>query len=245
MDTPAEAGYAASWTTEGTSGENTVTEAEWLECTEPEKMLEFLRDSGSASDRKLRLFGCACCRRVWHHMDKYSRMAIGLAEKYTDATAARWKRVWYKVTTWPGGGWWEAGGHRHGRSRMAAFLMVNRSVGVEDLMEAKFALSGLEEALQGVAQCHLLHDLFGNPFGLVALDPAWLSWHGGTVVKLAHAAYEERHLPAGTLDNGRLAVLGDALEEAGCTDSDILGHLRGPGPHVRGCWAVDLILGKE
>jgi hypothetical protein len=65
------------------------------------------------------------------------------------------------------------------------------------------------------------------------------------VVRLAQAAYEERHLPAGTLDDGRLAVLADALEEAGCTDTDIVGHLRGPGPHVRGCWPVDLCLGKS
>jgi hypothetical protein len=64
------------------------------------------------------------------------------------------------------------------------------------------------------------------------------------VVRLAQAAYDDRHLPAGTLDNGRLAILADALEEAGCTDADVLGHLRGPGPHVRGCWAVDLLLGK-
>jgi hypothetical protein len=64
------------------------------------------------------------------------------------------------------------------------------------------------------------------------------------VVALAQAAYEQRELPAGTLDMARLAVLADALEDAGCTDADLLSHLRGPGPHVRGCWAVDLILGK-
>jgi hypothetical protein len=71
------------------------------------------------------------------------------------------------------------------------------------------------------------------------------AWNDSTVVRLAQAAYEERHLPAGTLDTGRLAVFADALEEAGCMDADILGHLRGPGPHVRGCWAVDLCLGKS
>jgi hypothetical protein len=49
----------------------------------------------------------------------------------------------------------------------------------------------------------------------------------------------------GTLDPARLTVLADALEDAGCTDADLLGHLRSPGPHVRGCWAVDLVLGKE
>jgi hypothetical protein len=79
----------------------------------------------------------------------------------------------------------------------------------------------------------------------VSIGESWLRWNGGTIVQLAQSAYEERHLPAGTLDNGRLAVLADALEEAGCTDADILGHLRGPGPHVRGCWAVDLLLGKS
>ena len=65
-----------------------------------------------------------------------------------------------------------------------------------------------------------------------------------TAARLASAAYEDRNLPEGTVDLVRLAVLADALEDAGCTDADLLGHLRGPGPHVRGCWAVDLILAK-
>jgi hypothetical protein len=59
------------------------------------------------------------------------------------------------------------------------------------------------------------------------------------------AAHEERELPVGTLDTARLAVLADALEEADCTSQEVIGHLRGPGPHVRGCWAVDLLLGKS
>jgi hypothetical protein len=91
----------------------------------------------------------------------------------------------------------------------------------------------------------LLHDLFGNPFRPAALDPSWLTWHSGTIPQLAQAIYEDRHLPDGHLDPHRLAVLADALEDAGCSDQDILGHLRGPGPHTRGCWAVDLLLGKE
>jgi hypothetical protein len=95
------------------------------------------------------------------------------------------------------------------------------------------------------AQCNLLADIFGNPFRPVILSPAVLTWNDGVVVRLAQAAYEERHLPEGTLDKGRLAVFADALEEAGCTDTDILGHLRGPGPHVRGCWVIDKVLGKS
>jgi hypothetical protein len=65
------------------------------------------------------------------------------------------------------------------------------------------------------------------------------------VTSLAAAAYDERILPNGQLDPARLAVLSDALEVAGCTDADILTHLRSPGLHVRGCWAVDAILTKE
>jgi hypothetical protein len=88
-------------------------------------------------------------------------------------------------------------------------------------------------------------DIFGNPFRPVIISPAVLAWNDAVVVRLAQAAYDERYLPSGTLDNGRLAVLADALEEAGCMDTDILGHLRGSGPHIRGCWSVDLLLGMN
>jgi hypothetical protein len=91
----------------------------------------------------------------------------------------------------------------------------------------------------------LLRDVFGPlPFDEVQIEPAWLTWNDGTLVRLAEAAYEQRHLPDGTLDPGLLGVLADALEEAGCTSSEVVQHLRGPGPHVRGCFAVDLVLGK-
>jgi len=85
---------------------------------------------------------------------------------------------------------------------------------------------------------HLFRDIFGNSIQATAIDPAWLTWNGRTVPQLARAIYEER-----TFD--RMPILADALEEAGCTDSNILDHCRGPGPHVRGCWVVDLLLGKR
>jgi hypothetical protein len=97
------------------------------------------------------------------------------------------------------------------------------------------------EAVEAEMQTRLVLDVFGNPFHLAVINPAWLT---PTVNSLAAAAYEERILPSGELDTARLAVLADALEETGCTNADILSHLRSPGPHVRGCWAVDLILGK-
>jgi hypothetical protein len=87
-------------------------------------------------------------------------------------------------------------------------------------------------------QCVILRDIVVSPFRPARVDPAWLDWEGGTVPRLAAAAYEERAFD-------RLPILADALEEADCTDADILGHLRGPGPHVRGCWVLDLLLGKD
>ena len=88
----------------------------------------------------------------------------------------------------------------------------------------------------------MLECMFGPlPFRSVPLAPLWLT---PDVVKLAKAAYEDRHLPSGLPDGGRLAVLADALEDAGSDNADIVAHCRVPGPHVRGCWVVDLVLGK-
>jgi hypothetical protein len=91
-------------------------------------------------------------------------------------------------------------------------------------------------------QAALLRDLFGHPFHPAALNPAWLT---PEVRTLAQAAHEERALRAGTLPPARLAVLAGALEEAGCDNAEVLGHLPGEGPHVRGCWALDWLLERE
>jgi hypothetical protein len=85
----------------------------------------------------------------------------------------------------------------------------------------------------------LLRDLFGNPFRpMAAAEPVWLTRNGGIVSALANAIYD-----AG--DFARTPLVADALEDADCTDAEILGHLRGPGLYVRGCWAPDLILSKD
>src|SRR5262249_8421021 len=113
-------------------------------------------------------------------------------------------------------------------------------------------LTGGWSVLQGWASSReskklavLLRDIFGNPFRPLPLLPAsLLHWDGGGLVQLPRAADEERPPPEGLRDPARLAVLADALEEAGCTDTEILGHLRGEGPHVRGCFSVDAVLGK-
>jgi hypothetical protein len=83
-------------------------------------------------------------------------------------------------------------------------------------------------------QADLVRDIFGNPFRPVTLSPRWRI---GTTVALAHQMYEARDFSA-------MATLADALQEAGCEVEKILGHCRGPGPHVRGCWVVDFVLAK-
>jgi hypothetical protein len=89
----------------------------------------------------------------------------------------------------------------------------------------------------------LLRDIFGpDPLRPVPVEPAWRT---PTVTALAQAAYDERLLPSGLLDTTRLAVLADSLIDAGCTDAELLGHIRGGGPHWRGCFAVDVLLGKN
>jgi hypothetical protein len=84
----------------------------------------------------------------------------------------------------------------------------------------------------------LLRDILGNPFRPVAIDPAWLRWHDRAVVHIAQTIYDQHRFQD-------LRLLADALEEAGCTDPAILGHCRGQGEHVRGCWVVDLVLDKK
>ena len=84
-------------------------------------------------------------------------------------------------------------------------------------------------------QSLLLRDVFGNPFCPVTLAPAWLT---SDVLLLARGIYEEKAFD-------RMPILADALQDAGCNNPDVLNHCRGDGPHVRGCWVVDLVLGKQ
>lgn len=235
-----------------------MTEAEWLACTDPATMLEYLR--GKASERKLRLFACGCVRRAWHLLTDNGRQAIETAEAYADgmidtktlkaASYAAHKPIDEEIEA--------ANISWHGVSFSPPLSAADAAFEASNSMDSDItrhlvplhAARAAQDALgsagvECVAQAVLLRDLLGNPFRLVTIPPAILAWHDSAVVRLAQAAYDERHLPAGTLDNGRLAVLADALEEAGCTDADILDHLRGPGPHVRGCWPVDLCLGKS
>jgi hypothetical protein len=223
-----------------------MDEATWLSGADPRQMLLFLR--GRVSERKMRLLICACCRRVWDLLgDDRSRRAVEVAERYADGLADGTELLGAK------------------REANAAYLRARKQSG-----PAAFRLCGAAHlALQAVAQkprfdpredeflrgakerkekvertarSDLVRDLLGNPFRPLVADP---SWRTPTITSLARSAHAERCLPAGTLETDRLAVLADALEEAGCVDTTIMTHLRWPGPHVRGCFVLDLLLGRK
>jgi hypothetical protein len=107
----------------------------------------------------------------------------------------------------------------------------------------RYALEAEDDAIEATLavmaqQVTFIHDIIGNPFRPVTSDPAWFTWQDGTIPKLAQSNYEERALDS-------LRILADALEKAGCTNADILAHCRQPGVHVRGCWVIDLLTGRN
>ncbi len=217
-----------------------MDEAEWLACADPRPMLDYLR--GKASRRKLGLWVVACYRAVLRPEHRF-REAVDVVERYAEGEASEVEL--------------EA---MHQTYHTSLVLIRSPS---DPCDFADFAASSiLTQELQSLPSV-LLRDIIGNPFRPVALDPAWrtptvtalataayddrilLSWNGSLVRTLAQAAYDDRLLSSGHLDPDRLLVLADALEEAGCDNADILSHLRGPGSHVRGCWVIDLLLGRS
>ena len=219
-----------------------MTEVEWLTCTEPTAMLRFLRRG--ADERKLRLFACACCRRAWPQLtDERCRQAVEVAERYANGLATdRELEAAQNLDPDVDEDFAYVAGLVADESAFdAAFYGSDNAAGLVAATAAKFSDAyGAEHR----AQSGLLVDVVGNPFRPVTVDRRWLAWNSGAVEKVAQAVYDDRQLPSGHLDAVRLAVLADMLEEAGCADPDILSHLRGPGPHVRGCWVVDALVGK-
>jgi hypothetical protein len=225
-----------------------MTEAEWLSVKyEHEDMISFLK--GRASDCKFRLFAAACCRRYWRYLAEEScRRAVEIAEMFADNEVSRDELVKADYAA-------DAVESRWAYSVSSACL-EDASAAAESVAEEIPHAAGWEsgdyhqkafpiaQEDADTGQCELLREIFGPlPFRKVQLDPAWMS---KPIQALAQAAYEEWLLPQAHLDPSRLAVLADALEEAGCTNEEILAHLREQGRvHVRGCWVIDLILGRQ
>ncbi len=204
-----------------------MTEAEWLSCTDPLPMLDFLK--GKASDRKLRLFAVAAfnCRGFDNRNDSNddvvqgARHAAMVAELYADGNVtdqaleeAR-TGLLFQVLLRPQA--WSA-------AKQSCRSTINLSC-----RQGRNSVDAMERQL-----CSLLHCTFGNPFHPITLDPSWLN---PTLKTLAQKIYDDR-----TFD--QFPILADSLLKLGCAVPEILDHLRGPGPHVRGCWSVDLVLGR-
>lgn len=233
-----------------------MDEDAWMTGVDALAMLEYLRDNADkASDRKLRLFAVACCRRVWRRLiDPRSQLAVEEAERYADGASdlARLREV-------RRGAELVAQDARQGIREDGTNLAARaaEASAVEDIANVPGPASSLANLAAGAytrmegiqrepalfaeikAHCDLLRCIVGNPFRpLPAINTAWLAWNGGTVPKLARAIYDAR-------DFDRLPILADALQEAGCDDTAILNHCRGPDSHTRGCWVVDLVLGRK
>jgi hypothetical protein len=196
-----------------------MTESDWATCTHPAAMLSFLRDRG-ASERKLRLFAVACARRAWPLIDDLGRAAVELAERFADGRADAEQLRAARLACKGSGGqssWYAA--------------VTNPAIAARNA-----ALSVLDGATrpdrERLAQADLLRDIFNNPIRPVSLDS---SRRTEMAVALAARMYETR-------DFSLMPVMGDALHDAGCENNDILEHCRGSGPHVRGCYVVDLVL---
>jgi hypothetical protein len=223
------------------------TERQWLRCNSTIELLSFLRVYGQCSERKLRLAGCACCRHIWDLLtEPDGRHTVEVVERYADGLATQAEIVDARARAV------EAGQRVHAAHNSEWCPALSASIAAAEMTviadQVCFVLSGIKRAClhaarartsapraERVAQARLVRDIFANPFRPMSAAPR-LAASG--VVAIARTIYEERHF----ID---MPVLGDALEEAGCTDRDILAHCRRPGDHVRGCWVVDWLLGKK
>jgi hypothetical protein len=243
-----------------------VTRAEWGQCRDPARLLTYLSRSRRCrpTRRQLYLFTAACCSRVAHLNDgEWTGKAVATAEAWADGAAdvsavAAVRAEVEDAFAWTGGIITPAeeavfalvlysrrpGGRFTIRDASAVCDAAARAAGYEAVPMERSANRRAREALdrrrerataaEREAQAVLLRDLIGDPFR----PPAWdLSWNTESVVGLARGMDVSRNFVP-------MPVLADALEDAGCAAEGVLAHCRGPGPHVRGCFVLDALLGN-
>jgi hypothetical protein len=226
-----------------------MTEEGWLTATDPGAMLEFLH--AKRTDRKVRLFAVAGCRRrcqlprderILNALEVAEQFADGLAsgetlaKAHADAVEIAWSSSPEAVVGIDASQATDPSAINVAFSGRSSSFEARVTPRRED-RDARRARRSEEAREAGEVR-----EIFGNPFRPLSLNPSWLT---ATVASLAQAIYEDRHLPSRLFDNQRMGILADALEEAGCDNTDILDHCRQPGEHVRGCWVVDALLGKQ
>jgi hypothetical protein len=213
-----------------------VNEQDWQACKDPAIMFAHMSGSGT-STRKWRLLACACARECWEKItDPRVTECIVVAERYADRMAREVEML---------------KAHNECASSLACFVTANRAACEAATLNAEVAASRARAYAVDAAreaegqpgrirtwnkQCEYFRCIFGLlPFRPVTMNQSWLTTN---VVSLAQAIYDHRRFQD-------MPILADALEDAGCTNEEVLAHCRGEKLHVRGCWVVDLVLGKE
>jgi hypothetical protein len=215
-----------------------LTAADWPTCSDPNRLLTHV--AGRMSERKLRLVTVAAARLVWDTITSEMREAVDTAERLADGQASAEELQWFRDRLFPflhGRGpagvqkWSTAGPDRD------AFFLVFAATDPSQMVRRlhNTGVWSLGSAAHSGRVAPLVRDIVGDPFHPATFEPAWRT---ADVIGLAEAAYERRAFD-------RLPILADALEDAGCQDQSILTHCRSGGPHVRGCWVVDLALGRS
>lgn len=234
-----------------------MTEDEWLTPCISEKvipsdrMLQFLRNQ-SGLGRKRRLLAVACCSRVMKWMPEECLPAVAMAERLAEGPvdeAERWEAFAAAgdaqetqptlPQSWAGYCAYRASGRPVDYERPTSFQFDGAALVAQVAAQPAAWVNRQWDNVVLVTErrtiADLIRDIFGNPFRPVAISQAWLS---PEAVKLAQSLYDERGFD-------RLSLLADELEKAGCQETAILDHCRQIGPHVRGCWVVDLVLKKS
>ena len=244
------------------SWEENPTEDGWLRAQNPGLMLKAVRNSAGA--RRLRLATVACCRAAWPYIPAYFEVepsdeechkVLDLSERFADGAAKHGELMTARRAL--AGPDVPRGGPQH--PKVAAAWFASAKDPVTACTEAAARLLGISWGGAGelempstrvafgfggkpgdwsaacLGMVAVVRDIFGNPFREVTFDKKWRT---DTALSLARQMCESREF-------GAMPILADALQDAGCDNDDILAHCRGDGPHVRGCWVVDLVLGKE
>lgn len=238
-----------------------MSEGAWQSRQEVSRLLTEVRTHGLLSARKARLLMCGLARSLWASLtDERSQWAVEAAEALADGEsdvslpqiaalargAAGESSAGYE-TALRGAGAKLRRLVKEAAARAVAASVAAWAVAEDPLGWSRYILVADDPYIydeQAHIEMHqsrhieLVRDIFGNPVEPRRADPVWLTRGDGVVANLARRSYDDRSFD-------RLPILADALEDVGCADAVILVHLRGPGPHVRGCWVLDLLLGKE
>jgi hypothetical protein len=219
-----------------------MTELEWLRACDNDPLgaidqVFHVGQHARASERKARLFAAACCRRIWNLLPRPNQRIVEAVERFADGLVS-WEKVEQAVAAAPRpadepASWKEdqctysPGRPALQAAQKTAWYAAGSTASHAWSVKDRFGLEPND------FETDLLGEIVGNPFRPVSLHPAWRT---ADVRRLARVIYQERAFE-------RLPILADALEEAGCTSTEVLGHLRGQAEHVLGCWALDAVLG--